>query len=248
MLRIGEVAELAGVSTRAIRHYHQIGLLPEPARMANGYRGYELPDVVVVLRVRRLVELGMRLDEIAGVLTADRGRELRDILAELDADLAEQQRRIRMRRQRIAELLAKEDASTFSTELAVMLSDLERTAGGEPSAGREYLVAQMFNVMSAELTAPTTEAHRTAPTDRDLATQLTELAASFRRLAGRPPTDPAVTDVARRAARLSPAVLAHLPNRLQPTQATDPGGPSQSGDPAQTRCAQLLLEYLRDQA
>ncbi|MBV9856444.1 MAG: MerR family DNA-binding transcriptional regulator, partial [Streptosporangiaceae bacterium] len=33
-MRIGELAGLAGVSTRAIRHYHQIGLLPEPARTA----------------------------------------------------------------------------------------------------------------------------------------------------------------------------------------------------------------------
>ncbi len=36
-MRIGEVAGLVGISTRAIRHYHHVGLLPEPARKANGY-------------------------------------------------------------------------------------------------------------------------------------------------------------------------------------------------------------------
>jgi DNA-binding transcriptional MerR regulator len=110
MLRIGEVAELAGVSTRTVRHYHQIGLLPEPARMANGYRSYEPRDVVAVLRARQLADVGLRLDEVARVLAQDRGRELRDIVLDLDTDLAEQERRIRMRRQRIAELSTHQNA------------------------------------------------------------------------------------------------------------------------------------------
>ena len=37
-MRIGELAGLVGISTRAIRHYHRVGPLPEPARTANGYR------------------------------------------------------------------------------------------------------------------------------------------------------------------------------------------------------------------
>ncbi len=43
-MRIGELAGLVGISTRAIRHYHHVGLLPEPARKANGYREYSLRD------------------------------------------------------------------------------------------------------------------------------------------------------------------------------------------------------------
>ncbi len=38
-MRIGEIAALVGLTTRAIRHYHHVGLLPEPARRPNGYRG-----------------------------------------------------------------------------------------------------------------------------------------------------------------------------------------------------------------
>jgi hypothetical protein len=41
-----ELAGLLGISTRAIRHYHHVGLLPEPARKANGYREYSLRDAV----------------------------------------------------------------------------------------------------------------------------------------------------------------------------------------------------------
>ena len=61
-MRIGELAGLVGISTRAIRHYHDVGLLAEPARKANGYREYSLRDAVELARVRRLTELGLGLD------------------------------------------------------------------------------------------------------------------------------------------------------------------------------------------
>lgn len=51
---IGELAALAGVSTRTVRHYHPLGLLPEPVRLPNGYREYRLRDAVLLARVRRL--------------------------------------------------------------------------------------------------------------------------------------------------------------------------------------------------
>jgi len=49
-MRIGELAGLVGISTRAIRHYHRVGLLAEPARTANGYREYSLRDAVELAR------------------------------------------------------------------------------------------------------------------------------------------------------------------------------------------------------
>jgi DNA-binding transcriptional MerR regulator len=242
MLRIGEVAELAGVSTRTIRHYHQIGLLPEPVRSANGYRGYELRDVVVLLRVRRLAELGLRLDEIAGALAADEGREIRDILAELDTDLSEQERRIHLRRQRIAELLAKAVASTFSGELVDLLTGVDHTATAQSSTVDDGdLVAQMFDVMVGALASAPAGIYRTALVDRQLAGQLAELAGSFRGLAALPPDHPAVADLAARAAGLAPSVLALVPNQIR----NRPVNPAPLSDPAQDRCRQLLLDYLR---
>ena len=71
-MRIGELADLVGISTRAIRHYHRIGLLAEPARKANGYREYSLRDAVELARVRlarllRQAEDGGRLSGQAPV-------------------------------------------------------------------------------------------------------------------------------------------------------------------------------------
>lgn len=36
-MRIGEIAALVGLTSRAIRHYHHVGLLPEPERRPNGF-------------------------------------------------------------------------------------------------------------------------------------------------------------------------------------------------------------------
>lgn len=64
-LSIKEVADLAGVSTRAVRHYHSIGLLPEPPRDVSGYRRYGGKDVIALVRITRLRALGMPLPQIA---------------------------------------------------------------------------------------------------------------------------------------------------------------------------------------
>ena len=45
MLTISQLAAYAGVTVRAVRHYHQIGLLPEPARDNSGYRTYNAAAV-----------------------------------------------------------------------------------------------------------------------------------------------------------------------------------------------------------
>jgi DNA-binding transcriptional MerR regulator len=89
-MRIGELAGAVGITTRAVRHYHRIGLRPEPPRQPYGYREYTLRDAVELARIRRLAELGLSLDEVRDVLADDAGKDLVDILAELDADLARQ--------------------------------------------------------------------------------------------------------------------------------------------------------------
>ena len=69
----GELARLAGVSVRTLRHYHQIGVLPEPPRAGNGYRCYQIGDLVRLLRIKRLAALGIPLDRMPELLD-DTGR------------------------------------------------------------------------------------------------------------------------------------------------------------------------------
>ncbi|MEV0584299.1 MerR family transcriptional regulator [Nonomuraea sp. NPDC050310] len=121
-MRIGELAALAGVTTRAVRHYHHLGLLPEPERRANGYRHYTLRDAVELARIRRLSELGLSLEEVRDVLADDYGRELREVLAELDADLARQEDELKERRAHLAELLSRDYLSADEPISPVMAS------------------------------------------------------------------------------------------------------------------------------
>ncbi|MHA5054544.1 MerR family transcriptional regulator [Streptomyces sp. SD15] len=140
-MRIGEIAALVGVTTRAIRHYHHVGLLPEPERRPNGYRAYSVRDAVLLARVRRLTELGLSLDEVRDVLADDAGRDLADVLEELDADLARQEAEIGERRRRLAVLLAAEPRETepLSPALAALLAKTPHTASPAAAKDREHL-------------------------------------------------------------------------------------------------------------
>ncbi|GAA3679583.1 MerR family transcriptional regulator [Nonomuraea antimicrobica] len=145
-MRIGELAALLGVSTRTVRHYHHQGVLPEPPRLANGYREYGMRDAVALARVRRLVELGLSLDEARDVIDDDRSRALPEILAEIDADLAAQEREIRLKRARLAEVLQRaEDGSlglddTASPDLLAFLRIIDVPASRAAAWDRDLLV------------------------------------------------------------------------------------------------------------
>ncbi|WP_262002749.1 MerR family transcriptional regulator [Microbacterium sp. Mcb102] len=70
---IQEIARLAGTTSRTLRHYDDIGLLP-PSRIAsNGYRHYDGQALVRLQRILLLRELGLGLPQIAEVLERERG-------------------------------------------------------------------------------------------------------------------------------------------------------------------------------
>ncbi|MBM2618617.1 MerR family DNA-binding transcriptional regulator [Actinoplanes sp. LDG1-06] len=89
-----ELAELAGTSLKTVRHYHRIGLLEEPERAPNGYKNYRIPHLIRLLRIRRLVDLGVSLADIAVIEESDEGADqvFRALDAELKASIERQQR------------------------------------------------------------------------------------------------------------------------------------------------------------
>jgi DNA-binding transcriptional MerR regulator len=71
-LRIGEAASRAGVSTRTLRYYQELGLLTPSGTTAGGARRYSDADVARIHRIRHLQDLvGFDLNEIRTVLTAE---------------------------------------------------------------------------------------------------------------------------------------------------------------------------------
>lgn len=97
---ISEAAEASGVSTKMIRHYEEIGLVPKAGRTVAGYRIYRDADVHVLRFIRRSRDLGFTMKEIAGLLGLwqNKRRASGDVkklatkhIAELDARIAELQ-------------------------------------------------------------------------------------------------------------------------------------------------------------
>ena len=73
-MRIGELAERTGLSTKTLRYYESIGVLPEPARTPSGYRDYPGDAQDVVRFVRSAQAVGLTLGEIREILAyRDRG-------------------------------------------------------------------------------------------------------------------------------------------------------------------------------
>ena len=80
MRTIGEVAELAGVSVRTLRHYDELGLLQPSARSEAGYRLYEHADLDRLQEILIWRQLGFPLADIKAMLEApghDRAHAIR---------------------------------------------------------------------------------------------------------------------------------------------------------------------------
>ncbi|MBM7790534.1 helix-turn-helix domain-containing protein [Tenggerimyces flavus] len=181
-LRIGEVARIAGTTTRAIRHYHQVGLLPEPERKDNGYRTYSVRELVQLLRVRRFVELGLALDEIRDVLASPE-TELPDVLEELDAELARQETAIRDRRALLAAMRTTHaDEPTLTADLAGVLRELAAVAPGHPGLARERDALQLLTSLAPDRAGEVAEFYRTLLSDSSSASRMVELGDRIERL------------------------------------------------------------------
>lgn len=103
VLRSQDIARVAGTTPRALRHYHKLGLLPEPDRDPNGYRRYSIDDLLRVLRIRQLAATGVPLRRI-GAMLAEHAHIDAELLDELEHSLDKQAARIEEQRRTITRL------------------------------------------------------------------------------------------------------------------------------------------------
>jgi DNA-binding transcriptional MerR regulator len=71
-MRVGEVAERAGVNVETLRYYERRGLLPKPDRAPSGHRSYDEETVQLLRAIKEAQALGFTLAEIAEYLGASR--------------------------------------------------------------------------------------------------------------------------------------------------------------------------------
>jgi DNA-binding transcriptional MerR regulator len=129
MLTIGQLAAYAGVTVRAVRHYHQIGLLAEPKRDASGYRRYGATAVVSLIKIRTLADAGVPLSQIAQMLEAD-ASTFADAVQRIDSHLRDEIDRLKTSRKQIAQLAAG-DSLALPPEVVSYLGRLREIGASE---------------------------------------------------------------------------------------------------------------------
>jgi len=122
MITIGQLAAYAGVTIKAIRHYHQRGLLAEPLRDSSGYRRYRAEDATDLVKIKTLAAAGVPLARIKELLAADPDR-FAAAIAEIDRTLQQRAEQLQRTRERIAQLSAG-DRLFVSAETAEFLERL----------------------------------------------------------------------------------------------------------------------------
>ena len=126
MLTISQLASYAGVTVRAVRHYHQVGLLPEPERDHSGYRSYDAQAVADLIKIRTLAEAGVPLAQVPGLLDADPDEFARAV-HEMDRRLRAEISRLQHHRKAIAKLAAGDNLAL--PDEAVDYLEMLRDAG-----------------------------------------------------------------------------------------------------------------------
>jgi DNA-binding transcriptional MerR regulator len=152
-----EVADLAGTTLRTVRHYHDLGLLPEPQRSANGYKQYGVDHLVRVLRIRRLTELGMSLQQL--VEAHDLIDRPHDVLARVAVDVRETIARLEEVRSELDFILESSAAVDVPPPLALVIAD-DRL----PEPDRKLLVV-LGRLLTPESAAALAEAMETLADD-----------------------------------------------------------------------------------
>ncbi|WP_155980775.1 MerR family transcriptional regulator [Nocardia sp. CNY236] len=196
-MRIGQLAEFAGTTTRAVRHYHRLGLLNEPHRRSNGYREYTISDAVRLMRIRWLATNGVPLGSVAAILAQEKSSEDdRDVVADLRAlivGIEKEQAVLASRRTALAAMLAEAERgnriSALPTTLEAALSDAIDGATSVAVGSAVRLDRDLVEAVSLSVSTPKAlfAAYEATMTDDRQRERYMSLLAEWSHLEGRSP-------------------------------------------------------------
>lgn len=87
LIRIGELAAAAGVSTRTVDFYTNLGLIAPAQRSNGGYRLYDPGTAELITSIRRLEASGLALEDIAKLLANASTVDLADVVTKLGQEV-----------------------------------------------------------------------------------------------------------------------------------------------------------------
>jgi DNA-binding transcriptional MerR regulator len=165
LLTIGQLANHCGVTVRAIRHYHRVGLLPEPVRDDSGYRRYGAQAVVDLVRIKVLADAGVPLAQVSHLLNAD-PEEFGSAVDGIDQALQQQINHLEHRRKQLAGLLAG-DQLLLPPEVADLLNELRVIGVSEQGVQIERDGWSLLSALSPEGVPEWTRQKRAALADTE---------------------------------------------------------------------------------
>jgi DNA-binding transcriptional MerR regulator len=135
VITIGQLAAYAGVTIKAVRHYHKRGLLEEPPRDSSGYRRYTAQHAIDLVKIKTLAEAGVPLARVKELLAASPDR-FAAAITEVDRTLQDRAKELRRTRERIARLTAG-DRLFVSADVAGYLDRLRELGVSERAVRME---------------------------------------------------------------------------------------------------------------
>jgi DNA-binding transcriptional MerR regulator len=165
-LTISQLAAHVGVTVRAIRHYHEVGLLAEPERDASGYRRYDAQAVVDLIKIRTLSDAGVPLARIQELLGAD-PEEFAAAVKDIDTALRQKIRELTRSRRRIAELAGGERL-LLPAEVVAILDQLREMGVSERAVRVERDAWIIVAALSPEQIPPWAQQKLAALADPEL--------------------------------------------------------------------------------
>ncbi|MCK9868053.1 MerR family transcriptional regulator [Nocardiopsis dassonvillei] len=157
-----QLAELAGTTLRTVRHYHEVGLLAEPERGANGYKRYRVEHLVRVLRVKRLSDLGFSLVQIAEMGEADAYPEQE--LRALDDELVQAIERLRRMREELALALRGSGPTELPPDMALATAGIAMTEADRSLAA---VMARLFTPQTQRALTELARAYGSGASDEE---------------------------------------------------------------------------------
>ncbi|HTA07218.1 MAG TPA: MerR family transcriptional regulator [Streptosporangiaceae bacterium] len=151
MITIGQLASYAGVTIKAVRHYHQRGLLQEPLRDSSGYRRYGVEHAIELVKIRTLAEAGVPLARIKELLAAGPD-QFAAAITEIDSRLQDRAAELARTRQRIMQL-GSGDRLFVSAEMADYLDQLQNLGVSERTVQMERDIWILLQSVSPAQTA-----------------------------------------------------------------------------------------------
>jgi DNA-binding transcriptional MerR regulator len=138
LVSIGQLATDAGVSSRTIRYYEELGILPQPRRSPGGTRKYPREYSGYIAAALALKDLGFRLEEVKPLARLAAGRAVsqgqRDAAARLvEAKIEALARQVTMLRRLHASVCAPDGGPPVSAVLGTVATDRLEPVGLLPA-------------------------------------------------------------------------------------------------------------------